>query len=125
VSAAPTAREAGAAHERAAAEWLRKAGLGIVARNFTCRHGEIDIVARDGEVLVFVEVRYRLHRDFGGALASVDARKQARIVSAARWYLAQHPREARRACRFDVLALGGTGPYEFHWERAAFDAATD
>lgn len=125
MSETPTAREAGAAHERAAAEWLRRAGLAIVARNVSCRHGEIDIVARDGEVLVFVEVRYRLHRDFGGALASVDARKQARIALAARWYLSQNPREARRACRFDVLALGGAGPYEFHWERAAFDAASD
>jgi putative endonuclease len=108
----------GAAIEAAAARWLVAQGLSVVARNVRSRFGEIDLVLLDGETLVFAEVRLRSHEGFGGAAASVDARKQARIVACARWYLAQHPREADRTCRFDVLAVASAS--EVSWIRDAF-----
>lgn len=108
----------GAAIEAAAAEWLAARGLRVVARNVRSRFGEIDLVLLDGDTLVFAEVRLRSHDGFGGAAGSVDPRKQARIVDCARWYLAQHPRDAARTCRFDVLAVGGAGAVE--WLRDAF-----
>lgn len=108
----------GAAVEAACARWLAQRGLPVVARNVRCRFGEIDLVLDDGEVLVFAEVRLREHDGFGGAAASVDGRKQARIVACARWYLAQHPRQALRPCRFDVLAVGAGGAID--WIRDAF-----
>ena len=106
--------------EDAASERLRRAGLRILRRNYRVRGGEVDIVARDGDVLVFVEVRCRHHAGWGGAAASVDTRKRARIVLAARHYLACH--EGARTpsgCRFDVVAIDGA---RMRWIRDAFDA---
>lgn len=108
----------GAAVEAACARWLGARGLPVVARNVRCRFGEIDLVLDDGEVLVFAEVRLREDDAFGGAAASVDPRKQARIVACAHWYLVQHPRQALRPCRFDVLAVGRGGAID--WIRDAF-----
>jgi putative endonuclease len=119
VSAGPprSARDLGLAAEEAAARFLASRGLAIVARNYRTRFGEIDLVARDGATLVFVEVRRRTSRAFGGAAASVDARKQSRLVAAARHYLARLGEEP--ACRFDVVTWDGeTGPPG--WIRAAF-----
>ena len=88
----------------------------ILARNYRTRLGEIDVIARDGDVLVFVEVRMRADGHFGGALESVTPRKQRRIAAAAGMYLRQFPRAPR--CRFDVVALQNG---EIHWLKAAFD----
>lgn len=109
----------GAAEERAA-RFLARHGLAIVARNYRTRLGEIDLVARDGETLVFVEVRMRSASSarFGGALASIDARKRARIVAAARSFLRRLGHEP--CCRFDVVVLEGAEPL---WLRGAFDAS--
>lgn len=85
--------------------FLTRSGLEVIARNVRCRFGEIDIVARDGICIVFVEVRLRASGRFGGAAASVDARKQQRLAAAARWYLARHPKCANDPCRFDVIAV--------------------
>lgn len=122
MSGAATRREVGTAHENAAAAYLARHGLQVIARNVACRFGEIDLVCRDGDATVFVEVRYRLHRDYGGAVGSVDPRKQRRIVGAAQWYLSQHPAAARGQCRFDVVAVSGEAPYEIDWLRDAFQA---
>lgn len=108
----------GAAVEAAVARWLEARGLRVVARNVRCRFGEIDLVLLDAAVLVFAEVRLRTHAGFGGAAASVDARKQARVVACARWYLAQHPRDAERTCRFDVIAVDEAAAID--WIRDAF-----
>lgn len=114
-----TRAERGAAAENSAVRLLKAAGLVIVARNVRCRFGEIDVIARDGETLVFVEVRLRADTRFGGGLASVDAHKQARLIRTAGWYLQAHPREAARPCRFDVILLAklDTDP---EWIRDAF-----
>jgi putative endonuclease len=87
-----------------------------VARNFRTRLGEIDLVARDGDTLVFVEVRMRSGASFGGALESITPRKQRRIAAAARQFLGRFRRAPR--CRFDVVALDGAG---IRWLRAAFE----
>jgi putative endonuclease len=110
--------ERGAAVEDATAQWLAARGLRLRDRNVRCRFGEIDLVLLDGEVLVFAEVRLRSHDGYGGAAGSVDPRKQARIVACARWYLAGHPADAERTCRFDVLAVDERG--QVTWLRDAF-----
>ena len=112
------ARHRGAAAEELAARLLARNGLVVVARNYRTRFGEVDLVARDGATLVFVEVRARTWAAFGGAAGSVDARKQRRIVAAARHYLARLGTEP--ACRFDVVTLQGPKG-ELAWIRGAFD----
>ncbi len=108
----------GSAREREAQEALERAGLRLRASNVRYRVGEIDLVMDDGEILVFVEVRYRRDESFGGGSASVDRRKQQRLARAASLYLADNPRLAERPCRFDVVALGATRPLD--WIRDAF-----
>lgn len=112
-------RRDGIVAEDLAAEFLSRHGLAILERNYRCRGGEIDLVARDGTTLVFVEVRYRRSRRFGGAAASVDARKQARILLAARHYLAAR---GDAPCRCDVVALDALDPGCIEWIRNAFGA---
>jgi len=89
--------------EDRAATMLESAGLQLVERNYRCRSGEIDLIMQDGESLVFIEVRYRGNAAFGGALASVDAHKQKRLVRAAQYYLLQ--RTWPGPCRFDVVGF--------------------
>jgi putative endonuclease len=96
-------------------------GLRLVERNMRCRHGEIDLILRDADVLVFAEVRFRNSRNYGGAIASVDPRKQARLVAAAQFFLQAQPAMARLPCRFDVFAVGGSlDKPEVEWIRDAF-----
>jgi len=105
------------AESRAEAELARR-GLHPVARNYRCRGGEIDLVMRDGACLVFVEVRYRSRDDFGGALASIDRRKQRRLILAAQHYLARSGWGG--PCRFDVVGLDAG--HNTHWIRDAFSS---
>jgi len=115
----------GASYESRAAGWLEGRGWHVLARNFRGRTGEIDIIARDGEHLVFVEVRARSHRAFGGAAGSIDRRKQHRIMRTAQLFLQRHPELSRLPCRFDVLAFqppqSGTC-LEIQWIPGAFTA---
>ena len=108
---------AGARAEELCAELMRRAGLRVLARNWRCRHGEIDLVAEEGATLVFAEVRYRSDARFGGAAESVTAAKQARLVAAARLYLMRRP---ETDCRFDVLLLDALEPGRIQWIRNAF-----
>ncbi|TAK41211.1 MAG: YraN family protein [Betaproteobacteria bacterium] len=110
---------AGKRAEDLCAQLLRRAGLELLARNWRCRQGEIDLIARDGGTLVFAEVRLRRDARFGGAAESVTAAKRARIVAAARCYLAGH-REVD--CRFDVLLLDALDAGRVQWVRNAFGA---
>jgi putative endonuclease len=114
-------QRAGDAAEAAACALLERHGCRVIARQVRFRDGELDVVAYDGAVLVFVEVRLRSSARFGGAAASVDGRKQRRVLRAAQRYLARHFPDARRtpACRFDVIAVEGE---RLDWLRAAFDA---
>jgi putative endonuclease len=114
--------------EQAALAHLRKAGLELVTRNFHCRYGEIDLVmldhgARDGDALVFVEVRYRDDATRGGGTASVGAAKQRKLVHSAQVFLQANARYAALPCRFDVIGCAGTPQQPvFEWTRNAFDA---
>ena len=91
--------------EENALSFLIRQGLKVVERNFRCRFGEIDLIMRDGDVLVFVEVRKRKNGFFGGALASISTSKQRRLVSTARFYLSRT--SFLPSCRFDVVAFDG------------------
>lgn len=103
--------------EDLAAAFLERRGLTILERNYRCRFGEIDIVARSGAQLVFVEVRARRSEAFGGAAGSITAAKRRRLVATARHYLATH--RGDRACRFDVMLVRGTGQ-QVEWLTDAF-----
>ncbi len=95
----------GQAAENRAAAYLTQRGLRLISRNWRCRGGEIDLILRDGATLVFAEVRARKNADFGGAAASITARKQARLVHAAQLYLAGLP--SLPPCRFDAVLIEG------------------
>jgi putative endonuclease len=112
-------RTAGRAAEHLAAQFLEARGLKILERNFRCRAGEVDLIARDGRTVVFVEVRLRAGNAFGGAAASVDARKQAKVLRAAQYYLAGKPEQP---CRCDVVALDRLAADRIQWIRDAFSA---
>ena len=98
--------EQGAAAERDAAQLLVAAGYQIVERNFRCKAGELDIIARDAGVLVFVEVRSRSDDEHGHAAEMIRRRKQRRVVRVARCYLAAAAPDFAH-CRFDVVAVTG------------------
>lgn len=117
--------ERGAWAEQMAHDHLVGAGLTCIARNYRCRRGEIDLVMRDGDETVFVEVRYRSRDDYGSGAESVDARKQRRISAAASLYIARHPAHGDRPCRFDVVSVSPSPRIRprIQWIRDAFDFA--
>jgi putative endonuclease len=103
--------------EAMAAAFLEHNGLKILARNYRCRLGEIDLVAREGDTTVFVEVRSRRSSAFGGAAASITAAKRQRLLKAARHYISRQ--RALPQCRFDALLIQGEPPC-IEWLRNAF-----
>ncbi len=112
--------------EDVAAEFLRARGCEILERNYRRRLGELDIVAREGGVLVIAEVRTRASAQWGGASASVDRRKQRRITRAAQQLLQQRAALARLPVRFDVLVvsdLAAPAGARVEWIRHAFETA--
>lgn len=106
----------GDAAEQQAAQFLQQHGLDILTRNYRCRGGEIDLIAQDGDTLVFVEVRARRNAHYGGAAASITPRKQQRLLYAARHYLMHLPTEP--LCRFDAVLIDGD---HLEWLQSAFD----
>ncbi len=107
--------------ERRAAWHLRGQGLSLIARNYRCRFGEVDLIMSDGEVTVFVEVKRRRTDAFMHPAESVDLHKQRRLAMAAGAFLAKYPRYGRQPARFDVVTI--TGPNyrpRFDWIRDAF-----
>ena len=103
--------------EQTALRHLRRHGLALIEANFTCKGGEIDLVMRDGDTLVFVEVRQRADGRHGGAAASITPAKIRRLVRAAQVYLQRLP--ATPPCRFDVVAIDGE---QLEWLRNAIEA---
>ncbi len=108
---------AGQKAEALAAAYLAGKGLRLLQSNYRCRMGEIDLILRDGETMVFAEVRLRTSASFGGAAESIDARKQRRIVAAARHFLSG---KKEPPCRFDVVLLDSVDPPGIEWVRDAF-----
>lgn len=110
--------------ERIACTHLEAHGLRLLKRNFNVRQGEIDLVMREADTTVFVEVRYRSRTDFGGAAESIDVRKQRRIARAAARYLQAHPRLAQGPSRFDVVSIeqAAASKPRIQWIKNAFMA---
>jgi putative endonuclease len=101
-----TTIEVGASGEDRAVDHLVRAGYRIVERNYRCKLGELDVIARDGGVLVFVEVRSRRSKDFGSALEAVSGHKRKQVTRVAMNYIAyRRPRFVD--ARFDVVAITG------------------
>jgi putative endonuclease len=100
-----------------AAAFLEKQGLTILARNYRCRLGEIDLVAREGATTVFVEVRKRRSSGFGGAAGSITHAKRLKLLNAARHYMSKL--RTIPQCRFDALLIEGEPP-RIEWIRNAF-----
>jgi putative endonuclease len=120
---ADNTRGTGAHWEGAALAYLLHNGLRLIERNFTCRFGEIDLIVRDRDALVFVEVRYRGDAAHGGGAVSVGSAKRAKLVRAATLYLQVHPELAVAPCRFDVIGCSATlAAPKFEWIRSAFEA---
>ena len=111
--------KAGGRHysEDLALKYLKRRGLKLLERNYSSRHGEIDLIMQDKDTLVFVEVRYRKHDNYGGAAESVDRHKQSRIANTAESYLQTHPWDG--PCRFDIVAIQGKAKPQ--WIIGAFD----
>ena len=100
-------RAQGTYYEEQAVSFLEERGYRILARNFRCPKGEIDIISRDGEYLVFTEVKYRSTPGSGEGLEAVDYRKQRRISQSAIWYLTRYYPDQTPPCRFDVVSFLG------------------
>ncbi|MEY2854131.1 MAG: hypothetical protein RL030_1263 [Pseudomonadota bacterium] len=125
---APDRQLLGRQAEDAAERFLTDQTHRVLLRNYRCRMGELDLVACDesraaARTLVIAEVRLRSRRDYGGGAASVDHRKQRRLLRAAKHLLVTHPELARLPVRFDVLDLApGPDGYRIEWIRHAFCA---
>ena len=103
------------AEDTARADRVRQ-GRTLEQRNFRCRGGEIDLIMRDAAYWVFVEVRYRRTSRFGAPQATIDPRKQQRLILAAGHFLAGR---AESPCRFDVIAMSGKD--RISWIKNAFE----
>ena len=105
--------------EQQALLYLQEQGLELLYQNYYCRYGEIDLIMRDKQTLVFIEVRYRKNNAFGGALASISQSKQRKIIATAAFFLAEQQNEYH--CRFDAVAIddSATSP---QWFQGAFQA---
>ena len=115
----------GEAYEDQAVALVESAGMRIITRNFRARTGEIDIIAVEGNALVFIEVRARSNRRFDSAAGSVNGRKQQRIVRTAALFLQRYPQWAQQPCRFDVVAFEPPQSRDdntIRWIRGAFTA---
>lgn len=114
-------KKTGNAGEELAATFLINAGYTILERNYRTRMGEIDIIARFGNLLTFVEVKTRQGTQFGRPAAAVDYRKQNKIINVARYYM-QRNNTVNYHCRFDVIeVLGGGGSWTVNHIKGAFE----
>ncbi len=114
-------RQRGQWAEQKVCDHLERLGLRLLSRNYRSPFGEIDLVMRDRDCLVFVEVRFRRSSRFGSAPETVDARKQSRLRATAEHYLQRNRRAQRLPCRFDVVGVTTTqGQAEIDWIRDAF-----
>ncbi|HBQ03440.1 MAG: YraN family protein [Alteromonadaceae bacterium] len=110
--------------EQRAVELVTASGGQVLARNFHCRFGEIDLIVIDKYTLAFIEVRYRRHCSFGAAAESVSLRKQNKVIRAASIFLIDNDCHNTRRCRFDIIAFDGARrSARVKWLKGAFNAA--
>lgn len=117
----------GRAAENAAETFLRQKGLKTLHRNFHSRMGEIDLVMRDGDCLVFTEVRFRRPGQHGSGAESITYAKRRKLIICAAWYLRSKRISSHQVCRFDVVSVGQMSgaakpQFEFNWIQNAFQA---
>ncbi|MGB0847352.1 MAG: YraN family protein [Thiolinea sp.] len=115
---APTTKAVGTAAEDRALAYLEAQGLHLLMRNYRLKGGEIDLILRDSTHVVFAEVRYRRSNQFGGAIHSIDARKQRKLIMTATHYIQRY--NVTLPVRFDVIALSGKD--DIQWVQNAFTA---
>lgn len=114
-------RTTGDLHEQNALDYLKGKGLKLLDSNHHSRHGEIDLIMQDKDTLVFIEVRYRRDKSFGGAALSVTPAKQRKIALTALQYI-QRKGKSEMPCRFDVIAITGDNGDKSQWIKSAFDS---
>ena len=123
-----TTREQGEYTESLACQFLENKGFKLVEKNFNCRMGEIDLIMKDGDSLVFVEVRYRRNNNFGSGAETITANKQAKLIKTASLYLQTHDKHNKYPARFDVVSITGfietnnIDKINFDWIKNAFGA---
>lgn len=109
--------------EDLACRYLNQQGLQLIERNFSTRFGEIDLVMRDRDTTVFVEVRYRKSKEVVDPLSSIDRNKQLKLIRTARYYLQAQANADQAPARFDVIAISDAGERQhIEWIRNAFEA---
>lgn len=113
-------QELGESAEQLALSYLQSKNLKLIERNFRCKHGEIDLIMQDKNSLVFIEVRYRKHLQFGGGAESIDYRKQQKILKTAEFFLQRHVNYNQYPCRIDVVSIG-PGKTDIAWIPNAFE----
>lgn len=111
-------RTVGTAYEKAVGAYLKQQGYEILEYNYRCKTGEIDIIAKEGRYLVFVEVKYRKDQGSGSPFEAVDRKKQQIISRVASYYCFKHGFDSTTPCRFDVAAVLGN---EIRMIRNAFE----
>lgn len=105
--------------EKIAADFLIGQGLSLITQNYACKHGEIDLIMRDGKTTVFVEVRLRSNSAFGGAGMSITKSKQTKLSRTAEHYLQLH---GNMDCRFDAILMSKADAAHIEWIKNAFDS---
>jgi len=106
--------------EELAQKLLESNRLKLIEKNYHCRYGEVDLIMRDNDTLVFVEVRYRKSERFGGALESIDQKKQSKLRITAEHYLQKH--KSKLNARFDAVTLSSlTDSNKINWIKCAFE----
>lgn len=112
----------GSLAEDAAVNFLQQHQLLVLKRNFRCKHGEIDLIAKDNDFLVFIEVRYRKNAAYGSAAESIDNRKQLKIQNAAQFFMQKHSWAQKVQCRFDVIVMSkDIAAPNIEWIKDAFN----
>jgi putative endonuclease len=116
--------------EEAAKDFLCRNQLNFIEKNYHCRQGEIDLIMKEGKLLVFIEVRYRKSKQYGTGIDSITKEKQRRIITAARHYLHRHNLTETVSCRFDIIGVepaqknhknnATNEPFYFRWLKHAF-----
>ncbi len=114
-------RAKGTHGEQLALKYLVNGGLRLIERNFNSRYGEIDMIMRDGDEWVFVEVRLRESLEFGGGLESVTHSKQQKLINTAEYYMQKHHNFHFESCRFDIIEISGElNEPRINWTKDAF-----
>jgi putative endonuclease len=114
-------QQAGQAAEEKALDYLTEKGLKLVTRNYSCRLGEIDLIMRDRDYLVFIEVRSRTSMTFGGGIASITYAKRQKIIKTTAHYMMKHQLQDKHPLRFDVISIDGASE-SITWLKDAFGA---